>query len=384
MVHSRHLAALTTVAAAFAMLTACSSQGGAGMNSNQAVPPMSNQGSPAGSVSGSSLSFTSVLATLTREQTIGSTVPSTPGDVNPYGLDVAKVSSGKIQAGDLVVCDFNNPGNVQGTGTEIVALHPVVGSATVFVAKNHTLQGCNAIATSPTGAIWAAAFKANDNPIFTANGTLLTALNNGPWNHPFGETFAPPMTGGNPAFYVSNAGDGSLVRVSVLPGPTFRFTIIATGFPVNGGKPGSILSPSGLNYRSAGDVLYVVDGTNNALYRIDGVSAVPANGIAVNGLTFSGPAASHAHVVFSGAPLNGPISSAILPGGSIAVGNTLDPDGQNLIVEISPTGHVLNVKNVDTGPAGAIFGMVATGTSAANARLYFNDDNDNTVKVLSQ
>jgi hypothetical protein len=237
---------------------------------------------------------------------------------------------------------------------------------------------------APSGLIWAAAFKANDNPIFTSGGTLVNALQNAPWNHPFGEAFAPPNAAlGVPAFYVSNAGDGSLVRVSVSPGPTFTFTVIATGFPINGGRPGSILSPSGLNYQPSGDRLYVVDGTNNTLYAIDNVSSVTANGIAVNGASFSGSFAGNAHVVFSGAPLNGPISSALLPGGNVAVGNTLDPDGQNLIVEISPSGRLLDVKNVDTGPGGAIFGMVATGASAATTKLYFNDDNDNTVKVLS-
>lgn len=380
MVQVRAPVIIAAAAAGFSFLTACSSGGSAGTSPSQMAPPMTNQGMPKSSMSMSS----SVLATLTRQQTIGSTVPTTPKDVNPYGLDIAKVTSGIIDAGDLVVCDFNNPGNVQGTGTEIVALHPVVGATPSLIAKSNTLMGCNAIAMSPTGAIWAAAFKANDNPIFSSSGTLLTALNGGPWNHPFGEAFAPPVAGGVPAFYVSNAGDGSLVRVSVFPGPTFRFATIATGFPINGGKPGSILAPSGLNYQSSGDILYVVDGTNNALYAIDNVSSVPANGITVHGLTFSGPSASSAHVVFSGAPLNGPISSAILPGGNIAVGNTLDPDGQNLIIEISPSGQVLNVKNVDTGPAGALFGMVATGTSPANAKLYFNDDNDNTVEVLSR
>jgi hypothetical protein len=322
---------------------------------------------------------TSIIKTLSVEQTIGSTIGSTPADLNPYGLDVAKVTSGKITTGDLVVCNFNNPGNVQGTGTTIVALHPVVGSTPIMVATDNSLTGCDALAMAPQGFIWTAAFAANDNPILTSSGTVLTTLPSGPWNHPFGEAFAPPAS-----FYVSNAGDGSLVRVSGFPGPAFTFTVIATGFPVNGGVPGSILGPSGLNYQPSADRLYVVDGTNNALYAIDNVSNVPANGIVVNGLRFSGASAADAHVIFSGSPLNGPISSAILPGGNIAVGNTLDPTGQNLIVEISPSGQVLDVKNVDTGPGAAIFGMVATGTSAATTKLYFNDDNDNTVKVLIQ
>jgi hypothetical protein len=357
-----------------ALLAACSGGGGGSTPANTGAAPIENR---------LTSSSASVLQTLVSEQTIGSTSPSTPADVNPYGLDVAKVTSGKIAAGDLVVCDFNDPGNVQGTGTEIIALRPIVGSSPTLIVKSHTLQGCNAIATAPTGPIWAAAFKANDNPIVTSGGTVVTALNNGPWHHPFGEAFAPPISAQSaPAFYVSNAGDGSLVRVSIHPGSTFTFTVIATGFPINGGKPGSILGPSGLNYQSSGDRLYVVDGTNNALYAIDDVSSVTTNGIVVNGMSFTGSFASSAHVVFSGAPLNGPISSAILPGGNIALGNTLDPDGQNLIVEVSPTGQLLDVKNVDTGAAGAIFGMVATGTTGS-PKLYFNDDNDNTVKVLT-
>ncbi len=387
MVHIR-LSCVAALALGGALLAACSS----GSGTANPAPPMQNHAGQ------DVVSTSSVLSTLTNEQTIGSTTPETPHDVNPYGLDVAKTTSGKISAGDLVVCDFNNPGNVQGTGTEIVALHPVVGSTPQLIVKDNTLMGCNALVAAPTGNIWAAAFKANDNPIFTSNGTLVTDLSNGPWNHPFGEAFAPPLSANSaPAFYVSNAGDGSLVRVTIVPNSpnvqvctpgacSFTFTVIATGFPVNHGKPGSILSPSGLNYQTSGDRLYIVDGTNNTLYAIDNISSVGANGITVNasGQSFTGPSAASAHVIFSGPPLNGPISSAILPGGNIAVGNTLDPDGQNLIVEISPTGQMLFVKNVDTGPAGAIFGMVATGTSAATAKLYFNDDNDNTVKVLSQ
>lgn len=386
--HKRILQA-AVIAVGAAMAAACSS--GGGMNS--AAPPMSSHGGPANA----NLVTSSILSALSSEQTIGSTSPSTPHDVNPYGLDVAKVTSGKIDAGDLVVCDFNNPGNVQGTGTEILALHPVVGSTPRLIVKDNTLMGCNALVTAPTGSIWAAAFKANDNPIFTSSGTLVTTLSNGPWNHPFGDAYAGLAMAGNlPTFYVSNAGDGSLVRVTVHPTSselvpctpttcTFTFTVIATGFPVNHGKPGSILGPSGLNYVGTGDRLYIVDGTNNTLYAIDNVSSVGANGISVDasGQHFTGPSAASAHVIFSGPPLNGPISSAILFNGNVVLGNTLDPDGTNLMVEISPSGQLLSTKNVDTGAAGALFGMVATGTSAATTKLYFNDDNDNTVKVLT-
>jgi len=43
---------------------------------------------------------------------------------------------------------------------------------------------------------------------------------------------------------------------------------------------------------------------------------------------------------------------------------------------------VLDTINVDTGPAGAIFGIVATGTSSSDTKIYFNDDNAANVQVL--
>lgn len=377
---SRICSSVVCALSACAILSACSggSRSSAGVT---AMPPVSAD-SVAQSMR-SAAAANSILKTLDDERTIGSAVDPVTGDVNPYGLDIAKTTNGKIEAGDLVVCDFNDAQNVQGTGTAILTLDPVVGSQPRSFAHSRDLLGCDALATAPGGPVWLAAF-ADDNPIFTPQGGLLTTLESGPWNHPFGETFAPASSArGTPAFYVSNAGNGSLVRVSILPGPSFRFTVVARGFPINGGAPGSILGPSGLNYEASDDRLYVVDGQNNALYAIDDVSKVEAGGIVVHDLAFTGSDAKHAHVVFHGAPLNGPISSALLPRGNIVLGNTLDPNGLNLMVEISRNGALLDVKNVDTGPAGALFGMVASGTTPGSVKLYFNDDNDNTVKVLT-
>lgn len=324
----------------------------------------------------------SVLQLLDDEQTVGSLVDPNTGDVNPYGLTVAPVTNGKITAGDLVVCDFNDKANVQGTGTAIVTIHPALGSKPQHIVANKALKGCDALALAPDDTIWPADFSANDAPIVTPSGKILTTESNGPWHGPFGEAFVPPVNAHSiPAFYVSNAGDGSLVRIAI--GNTITFTVIVTGFPVNGGVPGSILGPSGLTYDAALDRLYVVDGQNNALYAIDNISKVEKDGIAVNGLHFSGKFASSAHVIYHGAPLNGPISMVQLPGGHLVLGNTLDPAGKNLMVEITPSGHEVFVKNVDTGAAGAIFGMAVTGTDVFNEKLYFNDDNSNALVVLS-
>ncbi|HEV3090296.1 MAG TPA: hypothetical protein VGX91_02515 [Candidatus Cybelea sp.] len=54
------------------------------------------------------------------------------------------------------------------------------------------------------------------------------------------------------------------------------------------------------------------------------------------------------------------------------------------MVEINNGGHVQEVRNVDTGASGSLFGMVATGTNASDTKLYFNDDNDNNLQVLER
>jgi hypothetical protein len=45
---------------------------------------------------------------------------------------------------------------------------------------------------------------------------------------------------------------------------------------------------------------------------------------------------------------------------------------------------VLDVRNVDNGAQGALFGIVVTGSTMADTKVYFNDDNDNNVQVLER
>ena len=203
-----------------------------------------------------------ILHQLRSQAVIGSTIDPVYGQLNPYGLDVAKSTSGVFTKGDLAVCNFNDNSNVQGTGYTIVALHPTPGSTPTLVAADPTtLLGCDALALGPDDTIYAAAFAANDNPIFSSNGTLITNLSGSPFNNPFGQTYAQPKKG-NASVYESNAADGSIVRINL---PSLSTEVIATGFPVNGGPPGSILGPSGLQYEQRHDALFVVDGQNNSV-----------------------------------------------------------------------------------------------------------------------
>jgi hypothetical protein len=363
------------VAATF-VATACSSHSGGDLSpSAQSVLPQTRN------LATHRAPGVSVLKRLTSQVVIGSTVDPKNGAQNPYGLTVAPSTSGKLTAGDLVVCNFNSKYNQQGSGKSIVALHPVPGSSPISLTQNATTLGCDALALSPGDTIWAASMVANDNPIISSNGKPVANISGKPLSQPWGQIFAQP-TSGAPAFYETNARTGTVVRINL--GSTFTFDVVAKGFPRNRGVPGTALAPSGLAYDASIDTLYFADGKNNTIVAIKNVSAVPNGGIVAthNGMQFSGPNAADARIVLAGAPLNGPISTALLPNGNLVVGNTLDPAGTNLLIEVSPAGQVLDTVNVDTGPGGAIFGIVATGTSSSDTKIYFNDDNQNNVQVL--
>ncbi len=325
----------------------------------------------------------SVLKQLKKQVVIGSTVDPVNGAQNPYGLTIAPSTTGDFTAGDLVVCNFNGKSNVQGTGRSVIALHPAPGSKPKHVSGIQALHGCDALALDGSDIVWASVMVANDNPVIDANGKLIDNIKGKPFSQPWGQVFAQPPSG-SPAFYETNAGNGSIVRINL--GSGFTYDVIATGFPVNHGKPGTALAPSGLAYDASIDTLYFADGDNNSIVAFKNVSSVPQHGIKAidNGMKFSGPAAGDARIVYSGDPLNGPISTALLPTGNLVVGNTLDPNGKNLLIELSPSGKLLDVRNVDKGAAGALFGIVATGTGASDTKIYFNDDNDNNVQALER
>src|SRR6516164_1953211 len=75
---------------------------------------------------------------------ISSTVPGN-GDLNPYGVALVPPgfpSGGTIVSGDILISNFNNKRNLQGTGTTIVKLTPndgviaPLGQATTFFTSS--------------------------------------------------------------------------------------------------------------------------------------------------------------------------------------------------------------------------------------------------------
>jgi hypothetical protein len=68
---------------------------------------------------------------------VASTVPAN-GDVNPYGTVVVQRSVGRLVAGNVLVSNFNNGANLQGTGTTIVQISPS-GRRTVFALLSSSM-----------------------------------------------------------------------------------------------------------------------------------------------------------------------------------------------------------------------------------------------------
>ena len=63
------------------------------------------------------------------------------GDVNPYGVAVIPRSTGHLRRGNILVSNFNDKANVQGTGTTIVEITPR-GQVSLFAKVIRNLRGC--------------------------------------------------------------------------------------------------------------------------------------------------------------------------------------------------------------------------------------------------
>jgi hypothetical protein len=354
----------------------------------------------------------SILSTLSSSGkiiTIGSTIDPINGDQNPYGLALAPATHGLITAGDLVVCNFNDgPTNTQGLGTTVVGLHPTAGSKPYRIAQSASLQGCNAVTMLPDDSISAAAWSANLNPLVSASGSVQEPFASDSFNSPWGEAFVAATPSQPAAIYVStepggasNTPAGTIRRINLDVDAQTAFAEIASGFCASG-APGALFGPAGLTYDPGTDTLYIVDTSSNSVVAFSAVSNIKANGVVVNGgcsgsrtptpePTFSGPSASSAKVIAHGAPLNTPLSAALLSNGDLVVGNAdigvaAPSKATNLLIEVSPMlagGFVDKPVQLDTGPPGALFGIAAAIDSAGNQIIYFNDDNAATVMALS-
>jgi len=333
---------------------------------------------------------TSFLGQLGSGSQVASTVPA-DGDVNPYGVAVVPTSAGRLTAGDILVSNFNDKANVQGTGTTIVQVSPA-GKTNLFanVSALPAGQSCpggigltTALGILPGGWVVVGSLPT------TAGGALpgldpagcLIVLNDqgtpvetitskdivGPWD------LAVKSSATSAQLFVSNAlggntttdhgipvtGDCTVVRLDLqlsatAPPVLTSSTVVASGYPWRANKAALILAPTGLALGHNG-TLYVADTLTNS------VSAIPQ---ALNRTT---PIAATAGTLSAGGALDAPLGMTLAPNGDLVVVNGNNGNA----VEITPSGRQLTTRTLVKNGAGDLFGVITT--PAGNGIFVVND-----------
>jgi hypothetical protein len=145
----------------------------------------------------------SFLGQFGKIHTVASMVPKSgpaKGDQNPYGIAVVPQSTGKLVQGDILVSNFNNAQNQQGTGSSIIETSPH-GGAHVFAVvprptPTHAVGLTTALAVLRSGWVIvgslpapggnSTAARAGALTILDANGHVVETIRggdiNGPWD----------------------------------------------------------------------------------------------------------------------------------------------------------------------------------------------------------
>jgi hypothetical protein len=331
--------------------------------------------------------------------TIVSTVP-TNGDVNPYGVAVVPDSKGNLVRGDVLVSNFNNMGNLQGTGSTIVEVSPS-GSVSLFASLNPgTLPGAcpggigltTALVVLKSGWVVVGSLPTMDGSAATAQGGCLIVLNssgtpvetiaggpiNGPWDMTAldhrgnADLFVSNVLNGTVAAGGSTVDGGTVVRIDLKNVNRHKprihsVTTIATGLPERTDPAALVVGPTGLGLSH--DTLYVADSVDNRIASI--------------GHAFTTRRASQGgKTVSTGGALNDPLGLAIAPGGDILTVNGLDGN----LVETTPAGKQVEVKVLDNTPVpgglpgnGTLFGLAVV---PGGSGVYFVDDGSNTLNLF--
>lgn len=335
--------------------------------------------------------------------TLSSTVPSN-GDINPYGVFRIPQAMRKLMRGNILVSNFNNIKNQQGTGTTLVEISPA-GAFTLFAqidagalpgscpggvglttALAVLRSGWVIVGSLPTSNGMAATAQAGCLLVLDSNGkvvrTITDARINGPWDMTVLDATTNNGQPGQAILFVTNvlngtlrangnvAHDGTVLRIvlnaSTKMAPAAQsMTIIAKGFPERTDPAALVIGPTGVALSTDGKILYVADSLINRIAAIpDPLTRTTSAGL---GTTVS-----------SGGHLNDPLGMTLSIGGNILTANGND----GFLVETSPTGVQLSATLLDstgTPPgSGALFGL----TNVPGLGIVFVDDATNMLNLF--
>jgi hypothetical protein len=337
---------------------------------------------------------TSFIGGLTTISQVASTIPAN-GDLNPYGTAVIPFSIGRLIQGNVLVSNFNDAANLQGTGTTIVQISrrgrvtkfaqidptalpgPCPGGVGLTTALSIQPGGWVVVGSLPTTDGTAATAKAGCLLVLDSSGNVVETIThfgiNGPWD------MTSAVVGTNRVvLFVSNvlngtvAGGGALVRqgtvvrLSLLlhgsgPPTLTAEQVVGSHFGERTDPAALVVGPTGLGLGADG-TLYVADTVGNRIAAIS--NAVSRKSTDGTGTT-----------VTSGGALNGPLGLAIAPNGDVLTVN----GGDGNIVETTPSGIQVATATLDATGAGTLFGLALTPTAEG---IYFVDDSTNTLEVF--
>jgi hypothetical protein len=334
---------------------------------------------------------------LHHTRLVSSTVPSN-GDVNPYGVAVVRHSQGMLHKGSVLIGNFNNKKNLQGTGSTIVQVSRS-GHRTVFAKiSKHGLPGaCPGgiglttalvivhnwviVGSLPSANGMAATAKAGCLLVLDSHGLVRETFGghgiNGPWD-------ATAVTHGRQAsLFVTNVLNGTVAakgkvvhRGTVLrlglgfrPGKLpslLRVTKVGSGFSERTDPSAFVVAPTGLGIGHNGD-LFVADTGRNRITVIE------------NAITRTNSAGT-GRVITSGGFLNAPLGLAVASNRDVLTVN----GGNGRIVETDPdNGKQVASRFLDRSgkPAGsgALFGLAVTPNRHG---VYYVDDAANTLRLF--
>ncbi|HEY6579408.1 MAG TPA: hypothetical protein VIY09_08800 [Rhizomicrobium sp.] len=345
------------------------------------------------------------LEALHRHVMLTSTVTDN-GDLNPYAVVIAPVSAGAIRKGDVLIDNFNNLSNLQGTGATILDYDPATKATSLIASLPQHGTGCpggvgltTAMTMLQSGWIVVGSTPSTDGTTKTRGDGCLFVLGpdgkiaatwtgpdiNGPWGN-----IAAIDRGATATLFVSMAGKG-------VPAPEIRDP--ATGYPVTlhsatvvrfdlsipSGKPpviaGRTTIADGLGQRADRDAFLIGptglalagDGT---LYVSDAVgNRIVAISDAVNRTTSAG----QGRTIAKGGLMQRPLALALTPAGHLLACNA--KNGQ--VVEIDPpTGKQLYAQWIDADQAqsppgnGDLFGLAMAPDGSG---FYYVEDDTNTL-----
>lgn len=347
----------------------------------------------------------SILKQLQNISVVTSTVPAN-GDINPYGIVEVKRSVGHLQQGHILISNFNNMGNQQGTGTTIVDIAPD-GSLSTFAQIDATqLPGpcpggvglTTALTVLRSGWVIVGSLPTSDGTSATAQAGCLLVLDNsgsvvetftdasinGPWDMTSIEDeagahlFVTNVLNGTVTANGAVVNQGTVLRIDLAVSqtkmPQIRsITEIGSGFSERTDPAALVIGPTGVGLSPGcgeeddGCVLYVADSVNNRIAAI--FNPLQRRHSAGTGLTVS-----------TGGSLNDPLGLTVAPNGHILVVNGSD----GFITEITPRGkQVASVLLDNTGGPppgnGTLFGVIFD----PQRGVLFVDDGSNTLNSLN-